>query len=282
MCIAIYQPKDKPKLSKDRLRICDINNPHGAGLAYVEAGKLFIKKGYFDFEEFWKAYEAVPEGCPTILHFRIATSGNKDAENCHPWSINENACIVHNGVMSDFADDKSQLSDTGNFVKFWLNPAFTALGDKAYKIPFIKYAIFKALQGDRAIILDKDGEVYIFNDDVGVYEDGIWYSNKSYVSLKGSNSSKGAAKTEAIYFTSNHKRRYAYIQPGGEYRALTSQEVNALIKKHHNKLKKLVKAGIVARIELTKDNKLPALPSEYGEGQPGLDAWLKKNAAQHN
>jgi hypothetical protein len=55
MCIAIYKPKGE-EVSKDRLRNSFNRNPHGAGFAFAEgAGKVHIRKGFFTFDQFWKA-----------------------------------------------------------------------------------------------------------------------------------------------------------------------------------------------------------------------------------
>ena len=54
MCIAINSPKGTtPK--KESLRESFESNPHGAGFAFVDDGKIIIKKGFMSFDKFFKA-----------------------------------------------------------------------------------------------------------------------------------------------------------------------------------------------------------------------------------
>ena len=55
MCIAILKPKDK-YLDKKILQICSDNNKDGCGFAYINNGKIYIKK-YLLFEDFWKDFD---------------------------------------------------------------------------------------------------------------------------------------------------------------------------------------------------------------------------------
>ncbi len=97
MCIAVYKPKEAV-LTKRTLKNCFDNNPDGAGFAYPndEGTKIEVRRGYFGFRKFWRDYKAVQDKeKPMLIHFRIATSGCIDEENCHPWRIDEKHAFVH-------------------------------------------------------------------------------------------------------------------------------------------------------------------------------------------
>src|SRR6266545_3554785 len=55
-CVAIYKPKGV-QIAKKYLSNSFENNKDGAGFAYAKDGKITINKGYFSFEEFWKAFK---------------------------------------------------------------------------------------------------------------------------------------------------------------------------------------------------------------------------------
>lgn len=177
MCIAIVKPKDKT-ISEARLRTCFENNPDGCGFAYLNGTTIYIRK-FMEFEDFYKEYSAHEHDSNMLIHFRIATHGGVNLENCHPFKLNDRMALVHNGIISGYGD-KATKSDTRDFIdkvlnniswKMWKNEAFrTLVGDA---IGYSKFGI-----------LDVYGNTYIINEHCGVYDDGVWYSNKSYEQKK--------------------------------------------------------------------------------------------------
>lgn len=174
MCIAIWKPASK-LISYQNLEQCFKSNRDGAGFAYIENKKVVIKKGYMTFKEFWKEYENHQEKA-CLIHFRITTHGGTNYNNCHPFEAGRGA-LIHNGIISGY-DDKSADSDTVQFN----NKVFTPLYAKVDKT---KRALMKSLIEHRIgysklIFLDYNGEATIFNEEKGVWDEGVWYSNTSY------------------------------------------------------------------------------------------------------
>lgn len=174
MCIAIVKPKDKT-IPKETLRTCCDNNPDGMGFAFCKDGKIYIRKYLDDFEKFYKDYSKVETTSPMLIHFRIATHGGVNMDNCHPFKLNNHMALIHNGIISGYGDKESK-SDTRDFIdkvigkisyKQWKNPAFLELVGNA--IGYSKFGI-----------LDTEGNAYIVNESKGYWTDGVWYSNKSY------------------------------------------------------------------------------------------------------
>ncbi len=86
MCIIVLNTKEH--LSKKILKVCWESNNDGAGLMYAIEEKLNIFKELKDFNSFYDYYSTLrSEFKKTIiaLHFRIATSGNIDTNNIHPF-----------------------------------------------------------------------------------------------------------------------------------------------------------------------------------------------------
>src|SRR6185369_9475158 len=106
MCIAILNKTEK-ELSKKTLKTCWRNNNDGAGLLYVENGELKVFKELTNFKTLFREYRRILEEIKPkyiVLHFRIATSGGINIENCHPFLVDEKLGFVHNGVINKTVD----------------------------------------------------------------------------------------------------------------------------------------------------------------------------------
>lgn len=183
MCIAIYKPAHL-EISRDILENCFINNPDGAGFAYINVDHLGHKKiiiyKTMEFSKFYDKYTRAIRNAPDspfLLHFRIATHGVVDTTNCHPFFINKNMVFIHNGVISKVRKDKV-LSDTQVFnedILKKLNPS------DIMKSGAVKDLIENYIVGSKIAVLTIDGEHRIFNESSGLWKDGIWFSNTSYM-----------------------------------------------------------------------------------------------------
>lgn len=210
MCIAILKPKDKI-LDKDLLKQCSIKNPDGCGFAYIDkkTSDIIINK-FMLFEDFWKEYSKLQKNNTMLIHFRIATHGNVEIQNCHPFKLNDRMALIHNGIISGYGSKTENLSDTRDFIskvignishKMWKNPSFRELVGKA--ISYSKFAI-----------LDTDENYYIINEDKGHWYNGVWFSNKSYEIVKYDTTTKD---TTTKYVTrvgstpSSTKSNFGYI-----------------------------------------------------------------------
>ena len=57
MCIIVAKKKEVDLPSIDTLETCFDHNSDGAGLMYVDNGKVVIDKGYMTFKDFKRHYE---------------------------------------------------------------------------------------------------------------------------------------------------------------------------------------------------------------------------------
>lgn len=182
MCIAILNTTGIIK--KSVLKTCWTNNPDGAGLAYVEKGKIQIIKEMKDFNFFYKQYNAARQKnskANFLIHFRIATHGKVNSTNCHPFLVNENLCFIHNGIISGTGlKDCPDFSDTYLFNQVILN-----------KLPanFIENEAILNLLADyigysKLIFLDSADNWQIVNESLGHWKGENWFSNSSYLPYK--------------------------------------------------------------------------------------------------
>lgn len=197
MCIAIYGLKGTEVPAEDILRTCFVNNSDGAGFCFnTDNGKVQIVKGFMTWESFISAFREYNtkynfKDRGLLIHFRIATHGSTNPGNCHPFPISSNpkhlkkpkfisdyAC-VHNGIITLTASEKSELSDTGLFVKDYL--AKIASNKGWFYNPKNTELIYELIASKMAV-LNGNGEI-IATKGFHQGDDGNFYSNNSYKSI---------------------------------------------------------------------------------------------------
>ncbi len=181
MCIIVFKPQKTP-VDIDTLRICFENNPDGAGYMFPCEGKLLIKKGFFTFDDLRSAWgnflRVHGDKLPVVFHFRIATAGRIDKTNCHPHRIARDLGFVHNGILSCVKVPKhSKLSDTIIYRDRYLG---NLAGKSLHNANLFESISDHIGPGNKFAFMNARGEVIICNEDQGLWEDGLWFSNTSF------------------------------------------------------------------------------------------------------
>lgn len=179
MCIAIYKPKGKV-LTPDTLTTCFANNPDGAGFMFARDGCLVTRKGYFTFDEFWLDFAMLDQKLyDMVLHFRIATHGKINYHNCHPHKVKHGLGMVHNGIIAC-------QTDKHNSDSIWFTRNVLARMPKGwYRDPVTLDAIGARIgRYNKLIIASSSGDIAIVNEEYGIWDNGIWYSNDTYIPAK--------------------------------------------------------------------------------------------------
>ena len=189
MCIIIVIPKNKKIPSDEILRRCFIQNPDGCGIMYNHDTSVVIEKGIMDIDDALKSIHFIHENynkiSPVIIHFRIGTSGKKKSPECtHPFPISNdyrdlyrlkivcNSAIAHNGIIYQYEERKSSLSDTMFFCKM-----LTGVNNPSM--------IKRALNGHNASrFVYLNGEGIIIRTGTWFNHKGIFYSNMTYQEVK--------------------------------------------------------------------------------------------------
>ncbi|KPK93308.1 hypothetical protein AMJ80_06000 [bacterium SM23_31] len=178
MCIAIYKPAGK-HVSKKTLKRCWRENPDGGGFMYAANNRIHIEKELSNFKLWYAKYQKAVKMHPDkdfVLHFRIATSGKIDLRNCHPFRIYGSLAFCHNGIINIEIPDKSVLSDTVTFR----NKILRKLPDNWYENKAVIKLIIKFIGFSKLVFLKSTGDVFIINEEKGIWDNDIWYSNTSY------------------------------------------------------------------------------------------------------
>lgn len=197
MCVILIN-KGK-KVDYFNFREMYLANEDGIGFMYhdIESKKVITQKividenlGVLEFhdklESVYRAYEMVyddPKYTNLIVHFRNATKGDINLQNCHPIGYvdsNDVQCyLMHNGHIHAYAngfqrtDLNFRPSDTYNFAKDFLQG----------KNWSIKEIVEEAERHQKIVIL-KDGDLKVYADThyfVEVDNDGNLYSNDFWV-----------------------------------------------------------------------------------------------------
>lgn len=177
MCLAVYKPS-KVDPDWDALEEGFKCNSHGAGFAVAHKGQIEICKGFFTFDEFRRAY--LPHAHKqAAIHFRLATHGERNEANCHPFSVTDEIAMIHNGILSIDTSDAKEMSDTWHYVEYVLKPLAAESRD-FYSHGSIKFLGEAAINGSKFVFLRADGDWDIWNQTDGHWSGDIWYSNRSY------------------------------------------------------------------------------------------------------
>ena len=188
MCIAIYQSPGN-KLPKDQLVQSWESNPDGAGIAYFdENGDIIIEKDMtldgilYKYE---RAVDRYAQNSPFAVHFRIATHGGVNIDNCHPFRVSDDTTLIHNGIIPVMFNSKTDLrSDTRVFADEYLPKLPANWMDDDHLFDMVETYIGNS----KLVILSRAGEFdnYIVNEQQGHWskDRNFWYSNSSYASSR--------------------------------------------------------------------------------------------------
>lgn len=185
MCVAIVKPKGKD-VSNKALELGFEANCDGAGFAYNYNGKLFVKKGYFNVENFIADIRETQmryDNPAMIIHARLASHGVVNEANCHPFLVSDNLAVIHNGIIrgeyARLANSDPTHSDTYFFVEMCLKLTYKQ-DSRFYLDDVMKSAIESIVGGyNKLCFLDNEGNYSIINEDKGFWLNDVWYSNSS-------------------------------------------------------------------------------------------------------
>ena len=177
MCLAIFKPPGL-EVIEARLKGGWQSNPGGAGFGYIKGKKVHYEKGFMKLQDFLTAYYAAAKKykkSPFIIHFRIPSMGHSGSENTHPFPFAHGA-LIHNGtIYGTGAAHGTGPSDTAKFTERY-GPKLTFENVQANK-----RQIDLALGYNKVVILYNDGRHQILNEGEGAWMDGVWYSNRYFL-----------------------------------------------------------------------------------------------------
>jgi glutamine amidotransferase len=219
MCTAIAQPAGTKTLTIEALEAGWEANPDGGGYAYIDDNGKIVAVHSMDRDSFILQYIADHgthgEKSPFLIHVRIATHGSVSLANCHPFPVPMNdspgeMVISHNGIIDKISDavKGTDLTDTEGLVKYILAGMNDDWLDNEYLVDYIENFIGWSKLCFLTTNPELSKEMYILNEDMGLWKDDVWYSNWSLYPFK---SKKRKGKRQYDY-----SERYSWPGPDGE------------------------------------------------------------------
>lgn len=92
------------------------NNRHGFGMMWTENGEVIAKKGLMKKDEIHEMIKAGPKD-RVAYHFRFATQGDISDNNAHPFMVNSDLWLMHNGTLN--IDSVGKESDSLAFANIF-------------------------------------------------------------------------------------------------------------------------------------------------------------------
>lgn len=178
MCIAILNKVGT--LPKEYIQNSWDNNYHGAGLAFSDGTRIVTYKTDTNADNFYKKYKKYRKQYPDVpflLHFRISTHGTISVDNLHPFVINDNVALIHNGMV-DLTDHSK--TDHRSDTRYLCEEILANMPDGWHRSSGVHKLIGEVGGWSKFVLLDIDHNYSIIGEDAGHWADDNWYSNNSY------------------------------------------------------------------------------------------------------
>ena len=95
-------------------------NPDGWGIMFAQGGRIVTSRG-LRAKSLRKAIARIGD-TPCTIHFRYATHGTIDTDNCHPFEICGRFAVMHNGIIDTVPIIDKARSDTWHWANHVLAP----------------------------------------------------------------------------------------------------------------------------------------------------------------
>ena len=208
--------------SREELLQGACRNPDGFGFAIMAGDEIISERTMLaedSIDRFLELRAQYPEAY-ALWHCRIATHGEKNVENCHPFAVggDTQTYLAHNGMLSlpMYADD--ERSDTRYFAEEVL-PAMG--GVSALDDPAIFHILEQWSTGSKVVVITVDPaakfNLYILNEKAGQWDsDGVWWSNTYHRPAKtyyGSGYGKGGWGLDDSFYDDHYydKKAKCYV-----------------------------------------------------------------------
>lgn len=182
MCIAILKTIDGV-VTKEQLENSYKKNKDGCGYTYVDNfGNIQVYKSMsfpIFYEKLMGALAEFGSTSPFIIHFRIATEGGINLDNCHPFMVTPSTVFCHNGMIGGLRKEAG-YSDTRIFNLDVLKNLDGNFQDS----PAIMKLLELSIGNSKLIFLNDDYSFNIVAEKKGDWVNGTWFSNTGYKTVK--------------------------------------------------------------------------------------------------
>lgn len=180
MCIIIVANKNK-KIPNEHIKLASELNCDGFGMSASVNNKLFVYKSIsINSDDIIKLYNSIRQVATgdIVLHFRLATHGDVSDKLCHPFYVNKDLVMFHNGVIRDsvsgYNEHNKNESDTKAFVNNVLKNFKKGFQNNKTVMNMISTSVGEY---NKLCFLDNTGKTSYTSSDNWVEYNGILYSN---------------------------------------------------------------------------------------------------------
>jgi hypothetical protein len=195
MCVILYKPIGTEAIKKKYLETATDVNRDGWGLLVRDhEGNIKVEKG-FDTKLFVDLGSSYGKEYDVVAHARIATGGQINVANLHPFAVYDDPTIVynkgkiaateptnwlfHNGMVTVKEWDKN-MSDTWHLARMWEALYGPNLKER------LRVKIWRRRQKyvlglyNKFVVVNKE-RVSIINPAGGLWHEGVWHSNRTAI-----------------------------------------------------------------------------------------------------
>lgn len=188
VCLIAFRPSPKEGSEPSNIPASVVStafarHPNGTGIAYrrVENGRPFLVVERFGPDDAARAREVISRvdasGVEYAAHWRLATSGPRDAQHAHPYTYDDpdptvgGVAVFHNGIIS-IGHNHETASDTETFVA----EVLAALPSRWWDSPVYRYLVSETIGYSKLVIMTADETAFV-NSSYGHWTNGLWYSS---------------------------------------------------------------------------------------------------------
>lgn len=207
MCVIMVKPKGVKMPDVAFLENAFENNDDGAGMAISKDDKVYVRKGFMTFAHLKDFLDKLGDlsSRTVLLHFRIGTSGKNDASHTHPYPViyqegdspyydtldammkleyTAQTVLAHNGILNIkenvYTGEKDKRRWVLNDTQTYLIERLRLVPPKVLKQKWFHAYLEKDIAPSKFVLLWPGNKFKIINEDLGVWDEGIWWSNTSY------------------------------------------------------------------------------------------------------
>ncbi len=268
MCILCCIKKGSD-MTDQQLENCYSHNTDGCGFAFVKKNKVVVRKmmSFKKFKKSFRKYQLQEPNSPFMVHFRATSAGTTDRSNCHPFQINDEQAMAHNGTIYSVPNDpKGKRSDTAIFADTVLKllPKYWDKNKTVVKLVTSFIGKNKSSVCNKVAILNSDKSFTILNEDKGHWKEGIWFSNRDYDS------------TSQYYINQQYAE---YYQQNNPVKYINHNDVEASYSSSSDVMKKGGTRSLITSYKMHKSGK-SYMVNKYNNGVTEYIPWdVDKNCA---
>ena len=176
MCQIIFKEAGK-KFNFEAMDKAQHFNKDGYGVMWYEDNVVKTYKT-MSYKTFKKVLEAI-EGKTCVAHLRHTTVGKTNIANCHPFDV-PTGQMMHNGTIFSLNSSKNGKSDSQRLADMISECHYESIDCIE---PMLKHVVGSTI--NRLVFMEDDGNVTIINEHLGMWEEGVWYSNDYHKKADG-------------------------------------------------------------------------------------------------